>query len=559
MELTSFKQDFLLHNRERLKERVFLIDAMTNVASRPTLYIMDRLPTQEQLEYTINLLQLKEGRKYIQPSKDEIRSYPEAVQTWMIDHPESELIDQYDNVIELINHYQNYLALSQEQKELSDRKCKELHNRSNTELFQYYMSSAYNRMRFNRYVIRVGDVIDLYNVSNHTRACVWCSYANAEELTYTFKLIYLVGKDGTRDRILGETDTFELKKGDIPNFLEDQPITTTVGRYLLNQLLLVEPFGATFPYQNDVFTKAISDIESKIAAGMMDGTISVSNYKKYVNNLFYIGHFTELCVPTYSRKSLSTHPEVREVKKRLLEEHKDELNDPKVISEIENTLIEMDKEYLKGDSSMRFYQPLGDKPFNISRKKMYLTVGGVEEFTKGAGTYEFIKNSLAEGMTAEAIPPMANETRKGSFNRGDQTKLGGALTKMVIRVLQDLIAVDTDCHTTQGIRVDTAKFPISRYIWSYIWDRDKWTLLTKENVSQFSKGIQIVRSPLYCKCKTGLCKMCLGEMYAKLDKKHLALEAVDVTSTFTTDALKSMHGTKISMFEVTNLQDYIIH
>ena len=559
MELTSFKLDFLLHNRERLKERIFLIDAMTKVASRPSLWVMDGLPTEIQPEYTINLLQLKEGRKYIQPSKDEIRGYPESVQTWMLDYPESELIDQYDNVIDLINHYQNYLALDQEQKELSDQRCKELHNRSNTELFQHYMSSAYNRMRFNRYVIQVGDVINLYDVQRQLYACVWCSYANVDELTYTFRLISLLNTDAVGKRILGETDTFELKKNDIPNFLDDKPITTTVGRYLLNQLLLVEPFGTTFPYQNDVFTKIIPDIESKIATGMIDGTISVDSYKKYVNNLFYIGHFTELCVPTYSHKSLSTHPEVKAVKKRLLEEHKDELSDPKVISDIENTLIQMDKEYLKDDSSMRFYQPLGDKPFNISRKKMYLTVGGVEEFTKGAGTYEFIKNSLSEGMTPEAIPPMANETRKGSFNRGDQTKLGGALTKMVIRVLQDLIAVDADCHTTQGIHVDTSKFPISRYIWSYVWDKDKWTLLTKENVSQFNKGIQIVRSPLYCKCKTGLCKMCLGEMYSKLDKKHLALEAVDVTSTFTTDALKSMHGTKISMFEVTDLQEYIIH
>ena len=127
MELTSFKLDFLLHNRERLKERIFLIDAMTKVASRPSLWVMDGLPTEIQPEYTINLLQLKEGRKYIQPSKDEIRGYPESVQTWMLDYPESELIDQYDNVIDLINHYQNYLALDQEQKELSDQRCKELH------------------------------------------------------------------------------------------------------------------------------------------------------------------------------------------------------------------------------------------------------------------------------------------------------------------------------------------------------------------------------------------------------------------------------------------------
>lgn len=552
MELAAHKKAFLVENQSRLNERLFLIDAMTQVAGRPKLTTPGPLPSLKDPVLYYHCFELQEGRTFQKPSMTFDRTIVDPVLKW-IDTNVYEMVYAYDSVADLLEHYQNFLAMSDEMQATSDEECKKLFNRTNTELFQYYLSPAYNALRFNKYVVREGDVFELYSTKDQRSCLVYCSGKDVDK--YIYQLSYL--QDDLNQRILGEIDTFQLKKGDINNFQEE--VTTTVGRYLLNRLLLVGPFKERFPYKNEQFTKVLSSLEDDIAKGMLDGSISVDAYKEYINNLFFIGHFTELCVPTYSRKSLSTSPEVKKVKQELIKKYKDQLHDPGTINEIENTLIKMDKAYLQGDSSMRFYEPLGDKPFNISRKKMYLTVGGVEEFTKGAGAYEFIENSLAEGMTAKAIPAMANETRKGSFNRGDQTKLGGALTKLVIRVLQDLVAVEEDCHTVQGLQVDTSRFPISRYYWSYVWDKDGWTLLTEQNAHQFNKGIQLIRSPMHCLTKNGLCKRCLGEMYAKLDKKHLALEAVDVTSTFTTDALKSMHGTKISMFEVTDLQEYIIH
>lgn len=549
MELPAHKREFLIKYHKRLLERTFLIDTMTQVGGRPVLPLYEsEAITPERTSITIHLKQPAEDRVYIPLREEDTQGNP--ILTTVREQNLALVYPFREDIFYLLFQYRNYLALPEEQRAASDAFSKEHYNKTNQELFDYFTSERYLETHFRKYQLQEGDTFLVSTVGSDQSCLVYLSGLNYEKMILT--LTYL---DNGMQRVLGEIDTFELHPGELPNC--NTTVTTTVGRFLLNYLLLVHPFGDLIPYQNDVFP--MEKVEEQIAKGMLDGTIQVSWYKQYVNNLYFIGHFTELCVPTYSRKCLTTDPRIKQVKQELLEKYKDRLNDPNVIMEIENTLIQMDKDYLQGDPSMRFYGPLGDKPFNISRKKMYLTVGGVEEFSKTTGNFVFIPNSLSEGMTAETMPAMANETRKGSFNRGDQTKLGGALTKRITRVLQDLVITEHDCKTTRGLTVDFSRFKISRYLGSYIQDGANWVLLTEENKDKFNGKVCLVRSPMYCEAQQGLCYMCMGEIYAKRDAKHLALDAVDITSTFTTDALKSMHGTKISTYQIEDLNQFVLN
>lgn len=549
MELPIHKKEFLIKYQRRLLERAFLIDIMTQVGGRPVfpLYESEAI-TPERHSVRVTLKTPPEDAIYIPLQEQDIADDEVLKQIAM---RQIALVCPFDDsLFNLLFQYRNYLALSPEKKEEADAFSKDVYNKTNQELFDYYTSDRYNLTHFDKCVLHDGDVFLVSVVDSNQSCLVYVSDINKEE--YSFTLNYL---DNGIQRAFGEIDTFQLNPGEIINCKEE--MTTTVGRFLLNYLLLVHPFQDKIPYQNSVFD--LGYIDTIVAKGMLDESIPVSAYKQYVNNLYFIGHFTELCVPTYTRKSLTTDPNVRKVKQELMEKYKDKLNDPNVIMEIENTLIAMDKNYLKDDEVMRFYGPLGDKPFNISRKKMYLTVGGVEEFSKTTGNFVFIPNSLSEGMTAETMPAMANETRKGSFNRGDQTKLGGALTKGITRVLQDLTVSEQDCHTTRGLTVDFSKYKIGRYIGSYIQDGSNWVLLTEQNMEKFVGKTCLVRSPMYCQAQHGLCYMCMGDIYAKKNAKHLALDAVDITSTFTTDALKSMHGTKISTYQIDDLNKFVLN
>lgn len=344
------------------------------------------------------------------------------------------------------------------------------------------------------------------------------------------------------------TDTFILNKGEILNFNNNKSITTTAGRFLFNQLVIVEPFGELIDYINEQLP--IKAVEKKIVELIYDNKITSDQFYKYLDNLFFIGHFTELCVPSVSEKSFVTNPKVKEIKKKLLEKYKDKLNDPLVVMEIENELIKLDKEWLKGDKADRFYSALGSKMYNINRKKMHLMVGGIEAFSDDVSKIDFLAYSLSEGWDPKDMPIIANEIRKGSFNRGKETQKGGAQAKDIIRIFQDVLITEDDCKTKIYFDHLVTDINSKDLIGRYIVENGKLVKITKDNINKYINKTVKLRSPMTCKTKNGLCKICVGDRMAKLDHKAVLGMALDLSSAFTTMSLKNMHGTKLTVYEV---------
>jgi hypothetical protein len=240
----------------------------------------------------------------------------------------------------------------------------------------------------------------------------------------------------------------------------------------------------------------------------------------------------------------------------LLEQYKDQLTDPIIIAKIESELIAMDKAYLAGDPSMRFYTALGGKSFGVHRKKMFLMVGGIESFSKGTGTYSFLPNSLAQGWDPNTMPIICNELRKGSHDRGHETQLGGAQTKSILKIFQDTYISEEDCGTKLGINIDTGVISLSEFYGHYL--AEDGHQITKADTERLKGKIITVRSPQTCQTKDGYCKTCCGERFRRLHIKMLSVLGIDVSSTFTTMALKNMHGTQLSLIQITDLDQFII-
>src|SRR5690606_16419766 len=118
-----------------------------------------------------------------------------------------------------------------------------------------------------------------------------------------------------------------------------------------------------------------------------------------------LGGFTQLWVPAASPKALQTHPDAPKLRAELLEKYKDRLHDPAVIAEIQNALVALDKEWLKGDPVEGFF--LGDKVWNTARKRMF-TIHGPESGFEEGGDAELIVNSLDEGWDITKMPVMVN-------------------------------------------------------------------------------------------------------------------------------------------------------
>lgn len=362
-------------------------------------------------------------------------------------------------------------------------------------------------------------------------------------------MVAILSKVGTP--IYHRLDTFEFVNRTAALFLGDNVFTqsivqgvTTVGIFLENIIVLQYPTDfAVFKYINTFAWKAKSILKLTTDA-LSNGKITVEQYRKFVDHFFYLNHISEICVPSLSVKSLTTDPRVVQIKKEFIEKHKGQMNDPFIIKQLEDMLIEVDKAYLGDDSSVTFFNGLGGKSYSLHRKKLFLMVGGTPAFDEASGRYDFNPNSLMEGWTVDMMPTIANEIRKGSYERGRETAKGGAETKLVMRVFQDVTIDMDDCGTKRTIEADFKNtFRIKDFIGRTIQDAGVDVVLTDENIAKYDGKVVRLYSPMTCENKYNLCYKCCGHKAKQFGVKLIGIQTVKITSAFMNSAMKNMHGT----------------
>lgn len=332
---------------------------------------------------------------------------------------------------------------------------------------------------------------------------------------------------------------------DILNWTKSQKESTTIGLYLLNYLMLASVFGDKISYVNEEWN--IRKTEREIAAGILDDSISVIEYRKYLDQGYFIAHFGELCVPTVTERSFTTDPQIVVRKKELLEQYADQLDDPLIIEKIEKELIAMDKAWLRDDPSSGFHDANAKKSYGIHRKKMFVTVGGIEAFATDGASYNFIQNSLNEGWDPKDMAVIANETRKGSYNRGKETAKGGAQTKFILRVFQDIAITEQDCGTTQTVKHRITKMNATNYVGRTIKVGAKFEVLDDRSVlTHIDKDIAL-RSPMACGTVAGLCHICCGKKFGQSGIEAIGTRAIVISSKFMLASMKAFHGKIISV------------
>ena len=446
-ELIPFLKDFLVRHRKHLKERGFLINLLTKTRNRPEL-LLSPSSFKRAEEHPGELLPLAGSLSApIYPDlKDRISPEQakglDPMDAWIYENNLPRIKTESDALM-LMREYQNWSCLPDDQKAVIDKSSQSMRGCTEQEAVAHILESGV--LRTDEYYI-----VNLVDDTSGVRKMAYI--APTPELDAI--AVTVLGDPDTR--LMTEIDTFTLNPGEIECQISE-PVTTTVGRYIVNYLFLAMPFGDQFPYVNQEVFLDKGDIIDMVTKARDDGKLDIPQYMRFMDNVYFLGHFTELCTPCLSERSLTTDPDLLARKRELFKENADRINDPKVISEMEAELIAMDKAYIKGDVSERFYKPLGSKSMDLWRKKTYIAVGGIEAFSKDSSKYLLIKNSLEEGMTLEDLPKYGNESRKGSYQRGHETRNGGALTKYIIRAFHDSRITEDDCGTRKGVTVDFSK------------------------------------------------------------------------------------------------------
>lgn len=342
-----------------------------------------------------------------------------------------------------------------------------------------------------------------------------------------------------------------LKAGDIPNLHHD--ITSTYGNLLFNCVALVYPFGDKIDYVEGRVN--IKDIEKQIEKRLVSdpshrksgdytvpNPITVSEYLNYTDALLSLEGYSQLCVPSATRRALSTDPAVKQRKDELFEKYKDKLHDPAIVAKIEKELIAMDKKWLEGDLSQGFYATAENKSYGIVRKKMFLMLGREAPFGTDPVT---VKNALSEGWDLDKLPSMVNTLREGSYKRGAETQLGGEASKTINRMFQNTRITQEDCGSLLGMEEVLDEKIAKLYVGFYYIQGKTVVKITDENVNGLIGKRIILRSPMFCKTpRANFCKTCMGESNSQ-NPTGLASLAHSVGSKMMDLSMQAAHGKEL--------------
>lgn len=337
---------------------------------------------------------------------------------------------------------------------------------------------------------------------------------------------------------------------DIMNLSET--VESTYGDLLFNYIGLVHPFGDRIPYQ--VGPVKIRKVEALISKKLCDNVeiagveprpdqIPVWMYMKYGRCMGALAGYTQLFVPTLTPKSLSTNQAIMVRRAELLEEHKERLHDPVIVAQIQNELIQMDKDNLKGDPSEGFF--ISNKTWGTARKRMFSIHGPEAGFNEG-GNAELVVNSLNEGWDVSKLPAMFNSSRAGSFYRGALTALGGEAVKFFMRVFQNTNISQDDCGSklTVSRLIDGDRLGYYEGMWEVLADGSV-SELTEDRLPALAGKVVKTRSPIYCKTgHTDYCAKCCGQRLAS-NPFGVGAENTGVASMFMGIMMASAHAKEL--------------
>jgi hypothetical protein len=349
-------------------------------------------------------------------------------------------------------------------------------------------------------------------------------------------------------------EIFTMYPGDIPNYKLDIPTITDIGKFFANYLLLVQPFGDLIDYINTPMKPGMLD--DKVSAFVFQGKITRSQFNKYMALGFWFYEDGSMCLQPLTAKTMVTSDEVLKKRNELFAKYKDNLDDPKVITAIEKELLDMDKAYVKGDPSEPFFTTNPSKGFGDWRKKMFITFGGAPGFENKKVSFTTADESLEEGWKVEHLDVVANDIRRGTYNRHRETAKGGEQTKFVMRIFQNVRIIEDDCGDTRGTEVTITEDNYKLFVDRYVVGK-KEPLTTDDLKASIGQTLKI-RSPMSCKTVGGHCYKCCGHFYESLKMSKIGPQALSATAAMTSTAMASMHSTTVNTNKVVNLNRFLV-
>ena len=322
---------------------------------------------------------------------------------------------------------------------------------------------------------------------------------------------------------------------------DSEPFKTTVGRILLNEVL---------PPQIGFLNKVIDKAGLKRIVFDASKVLDAEGMAQLLDNIKLLGfRFATKSGTTIGMSDI----QVPAAKIGLLTSAESQTST--IETQYQRGLISEDERY---DAVVRVWTDTGEKirgavSDSLDRRGgVYMMAtsgakGNISQITQMAGMrglmtnpsgriIDFpIKSSFREGLSVLEYFISTHGARKGLADTALRTSESGYLTRRLIDAAHDVIVLEVDCNTTQGVWIAEPKerglLPSfvervnGRYAAANVVDpKSGKTLLERNEGIDEQKANEIlatgvnriyVRSPLTCQSRRGICQMCYGKDLAR--------------------------------------------
>jgi len=427
--------------------------------------------------------------------------------------------------------WSNWLQMNNNQKDDSEKKSRELFGMTNKDHHYKLMKEKWNEvMTFREQFIQL--------VNKDGEMC-------ADDFLRFAKVVTIDHPDGSFETKENENNfktPILIKAGEIPNVTKD--VQTTIGRVLVNRMLKVEPFGSFYEFEDGpVFMSKFLDRATK---DMVTGLVEEKQIIKLIDNIIWLGRFTDMVIPSMSRNILTTPKKTFELREQLRSKYKKEIEegDLSYVDKVEKPLVDSIKEELKDDPSLQLYTFGGSKP-SIGNNLKQMILASSPIFDPSTGKYVIPNECLEEGFNPSSYAALANMNINGTYARAVGTRDGGAIVKSTYLSMNHLNCAEagSDCGTKYYKRVTIDKFNSNLYEWSYAVIEGNFVLLTPEVIKMYIGKTLNIRSVLFCgyKERFKLCNKCVGELPYRLNLLSIGNLCARIGDSYLQSSLKQFH------------------
>lgn len=152
---------------------------------------------------------------------------------------------------------------------------------------------------------------------------------------------------------------------------------------------------------------------------------------------------------------------------------------------------------------------------NASQLRMMVGAPGLYQDANDRTVPIFIANSFSDGIRPAEFLASTYGARKSTLSTKIATARGGFLLKQMVQSAVPIMVTEEDCGTTNGIDVPTDNFKMlrGRVLVGAAGGLEPGSILDRHAAAQLNRkkvGSVIVRSPLTCQAKEGICAKCAG-------------------------------------------------